>query len=41
MRAFEIKTASAAMGGTAPALTRIAVLGLETALDVLTRERNF
>lgn len=29
------------MGGTAPALTRVAVLGFVTALDVLTRERNF
>lgn len=41
MRAFDIKTARAAMGGTAPALTRVAVLGFETALEVLTRERNF
>lgn len=40
MRAFEINTASAAMGGTAPALTRVAVLGLVTALEVLMRERN-
>jgi hypothetical protein len=29
------------MGGTAPALTRVAVLGFEIALDVLTRDRNF
>lgn len=41
MRAFEIRTASAAMGGTAPALTRVAVLGFVTALEVLMRERNF
>ena len=41
VRAFEIKTASAAMGGTAPALTRVAVLGFEIALDVLTKDRNF
>lgn len=41
VRAFEIKTARAAMGGTAPALTRVAVLGFETALEVLMRERNF
>ena len=41
VRAFEIKTANAAMGGTAPALTRVAVLGFVTALEVLTRERNF
>lgn len=41
MRALEIKTASAAMGGTAPALIRVAVLGFVTALEVPTRERNF
>lgn len=41
MRVFEIKTARAAMGGTAPALTRVAVLGFVTALEVRIRERNF
>jgi hypothetical protein len=41
VRAFEISTASAAIGGTAPALTRVAVLGFVTALEVLIRERNF
>ena len=41
MRAFEIKTARAAIGGTAPALTRVAVLGFVTALEVRIRERNF
>ena len=41
VRAFEIRTASAAMGGTAPALTRVAVLGFVTALEVLTTERSF
>lgn len=41
VRAFEIKTASAAIGGTVPALTRVAVLGFVTALDVRTRERSF
>lgn len=40
MRAFEIKTASAAMGGTAPALTRVAVLGFVTALVVRMREKS-
>jgi hypothetical protein len=29
------------MGGTAPALTRVAVLGFVTTLEVLIRERNF
>ena len=41
MRAFEIRTARAAIGGTAPALTRVDVLGFATALEVLIRERNF
>ena len=41
MRAFEIKTARAAIGGAASALTRVAVLGFVTALEVLMRERSF
>lgn len=41
VRAFEIRTASAAIGGTAPALTRVAVLGFVTALDVRMNEKSF
>ena len=41
VRAFEIRTARAAIGGTAPALTRVVVLGFVTALEVLIREKNF
>lgn len=40
VRAFEIRTARAAIGGTAPASMRVAVPGFVTALEVLIRERN-
>lgn len=41
VRALEIRTASAAMGGTVPALTRVAVLGFVTADEVRRREKSF
>jgi len=41
VRAFEIRTARAAIGGTAPALTRVAVLGFVTAFDVRRSENSF
>jgi hypothetical protein len=40
VRAFEMRTARAAIGGTLAVFTRVAVAGLDTAVESFTRARR-